>query len=173
MTGMLTGTAPTSRMEEETVMALACTLYERGARAESFRLLRRLSASGKRTAPLLYNMALCLEEAGQGEQAVSCLEKALSCLSGGKRERLPTGDEEALRILYERQCGQAEYRFPMRAEEAACLPDYARERILRLLIDLCARRNDGARGRSLAASLPGRRFDNVEKALMHTAEKEG
>ena len=57
---MLIETAPTLRAEEETVMALACVLYEQGARAESFRLLLRLSAAGNRTAPLFYNQALCL-----------------------------------------------------------------------------------------------------------------
>lgn len=172
MDGMLIGAAPTLPPEEK-VMALACILYEQGALAESFRLLQRLSASGKRTAPLLYNKALCLEQAGQREQAVSCLEKALSCLRGGKKERTKTsGEEEVLHVLQERQCGQARYRFPMREEEAVCLPDYARERILRLLIDLCAQQGDGARVRSLAASLPAGRFENVEKALLHTAERE-
>lgn len=154
-------------------MALACALYEQGAWAESFRLLLRLSAAGKRTAPLFYNQALCLEQAGQTEKAVACLENALACLKDGKREpETPFGEEETLRILYERQCAQARYRFPMREEEAACLPAYARERVLRLLIDLCARQKDGARVRSLAASLPGKRFENLEKALLETAEKE-
>lgn len=158
---------------EENVMALACTLYEQGALAESFRLLQRLSASGKRTAPLLYNKALCLERAGQREQAISCLEKALSCLRGGKKEQMrPSGEEDVLRLLQEQQCAQARYRFPMRAEEAACLPDYARERILRLLIDLRAQENDGLRVRSLAASLPSGCFENVENALLHTAERD-
>lgn len=60
---MPNGAAPTLPAKEEAVMALACTLYEQGATAECFRLLQRLSASGARTAPLLYNTALCLEEA--------------------------------------------------------------------------------------------------------------
>lgn len=71
-----------------------------------------------------------------------------------EREK-PSGEEETLRILYEKQCEQAGYRFPMREEAAACLPAYARERVLRVLIDLCARQKDGARVRSLAASLAG------------------
>lgn len=172
MDSMPNGAAPTLPAKEETVMALACTLYEQGAPAECFRLLQRLSASGARTAPLLYNTALCLELAGQPERAISCLEKALSCLKAGKKEQTkPSGEEEVLHVLHERQCRQAQYRFPMREEEAVCLPDYARERILRLLIDLCAQQDDGTRVRSLAASLRGKRFDNVEKALLQTAEK--
>lgn len=83
----------------------------------------------------------------------------------------PSGDEDVLHVLYERQCGQAQYRFPMREEEALCLPDYARERILRLLIDLCAQQGDGARVRSLTASLRRKCFANVENALLQTAEK--
>ncbi|OUO44598.1 hypothetical protein [Flavonifractor sp. An306] len=170
---MLIETAPTLQTEEETVMALACVLYEQGARAESFRLLLRLSAAGNRTAPLFYNQALCLEQAGQREKAISCLEKALSCLKSGKRElEKPSGEAEVLRILYERQCAQAQYRFPMREAEAVCLPAYARERILRLMIDLCAQLNDGARVRTLVASLQGKRFENVEKALRQISEKE-
>lgn len=173
MASMMQGTAPTLPAEDAGVMALVCTLYEQGARAECLRLLLRLSAAGKRTAPLLYNMALCLDQAGQTERALSCLENALSSLRVGRRERRkPTGDEEALRILYECQCARAGYRFPMRMEEAACLPDYARERILRLMITLCARLGDAARVRSLAASLPGKHFDDVEKALAETAERE-
>lgn len=172
--GVLIKTDPASQKEEETAMTLACALYEQGAWAESFRLLLRLSAAGKRTAPLFYNKALCLERAGQCEEAISCLEKALSCLKGGKREwEKPSGEEEVLRILYDQQCAQAQYRFPMREEEAGCLPAYARERILRLMIDLCAQQKDGARVRTLAASLPGEnRFENVEKALLQTIEKE-
>lgn len=172
MDSMPNGAAPTLPPKEEAVMALACTLYEQGAPAESFRLLQRLSASGKRTAPLLYNKALCLEQAGQRERAISCLEKALSCLKAGKKEQTKAaGEEDALHVLQERQCEQAQYRFPMREEEALYLPDYARERILRLLIDLCAQQGDGARVRSLAASLRGKRFANVENALLQTAEK--
>lgn len=171
MDSMPNGTAPTLPLEEK-VMALACTLYEQGALAESFRLLQRLSASGKRTAPLLYNKALCLEQAGQPERAISCLEKALSCLRGGKKEQTKaSGEEDVLLILRERQCTQARYRFPMREEEALYLPDYARERILRLLIDLCAQQGDGARVRNLAASLRGKCFTNVENALLQTTEK--
>lgn len=173
MASMMQGTAPTLPAEDAGVMALVCTLYEQGARAECLRLLLRLSAVGKRTAPLLYNMALCLEQAGQEERALTCLEKALACLRGGKKPPAgPPGEEDALRILHEQQCAQARYRFPMREEEAVSLPEYARERILRLMIDLCARRHDGARVRSLSASLPGKRFDNVEKALEQTAKKE-
>ncbi len=146
-------------------MALACVLYEQGAWAESFRLLLRLSAAGTRTAPLFYNQALCLEQAGQWEKAISCLEKALSLLKGGKSVwEQPTGEEEVLQILCEQQCARAEYRFPMQEEEAVCLPAYARERILRLMIDLCARQKDGARVRTLAASLPGNGFENVARA---------
>ena len=52
------------------------------------------------------------------------------------------------------------------------MPAYARERILRLMIDLCAQLNDGARVRTLAASLQGKRFENVEKALRQISEKE-
>lgn len=111
--------------------------------------------------------------AGQTEKAVACLEKALACLKVAKPEReKPSGEEETLRILYEKQCEQAGYRFPMREEEAACLPAYARERVLRVLIDLCARQKDGARVRSLAASLAGKSFANLEKALRETAKKE-
>lgn len=173
MDDMSIGAAPAEHTDEGAIMSLACTLYEQGAWAETFRLLRRLSASGERSAPLLYNMALCLDQAGQTERALSCLEKALSSLRGGRRERRkPTGDEETLRILYECQCARAGYCFPMRMEEAACLPDYARERILRLMITLCARLGDAARVRSLAASLPGKHFDDVEKALTETAERE-
>lgn len=170
---MLIGTAPALQREEETLMALACTLYERGAWAESFRLLLRLSAAGRRTAPLFYNEALCLEQAGQREKAISCLAKALSYLKGDKKDpEKPSGEEETLKTLYEQQCAGAQYRFPMREEEAVCLPAYARERILRLMIDLCAQQNDGARVRALAASLSGKRFENVEKALLQTSEKE-
>ncbi len=170
---MRTGTAGGLSPEEETTMALACALYERGAWAESFRLLLRLSAAGKRTAPLLYNKALCLERAGRREEALSCLENALACLKSGKREWVkPSGEEAALQTLYEQQCAKAQYRFPMREEEAACLPDYARERVLRLMIDLYAQQKDGARVRGLAASLPGKHFDNLERALRETAEKE-
>lgn len=170
---MLIGTGPTFQQNEETMMDLACALYERGAWAESFRLLLRLSTMGKRTAPLFYNQALCLERAGQREKAISCLEKALSCLKGGKREQeKPTGEEEILCILYQQQCTQAQYQFPMREEEATCLPVYARERILRLLIDLCAQQNDRGKVRALAAFLSGTCFKNVEKALLQTSEKE-
>lgn len=170
---MLMGTTPTLQKEEETVMSIACALYEQGAWAESFRLLLRLSAAGKRTAPLFYNEALCLEQAGQWEKAISCLEKALSCLKGEKKQQeKPCGEEETLEILRQKQRTQAKYRFPMREEEAIYLPAYARERILRLLIDLCARQNDGARVKALAASLPGKHFENVEKALLQISEKE-
>lgn len=165
----------TLQTEASTEMTLACTLYEQGARAECLRLLLRMSATGKQSAPLLYNTALCLEQAGQREQALSCLEKALSRLRGSRGEQLRiSGAEEALDILRECQCERAEYRFPMRMEEAACLPDYARERILRLMIDICAQLGDGTRVRSLAASLSGKHFANVEKALRQTAgvEKE-
>ena len=65
---MPNGAAPALPAKQEAMMALACTLYEQGAPAECFRLLQRLSASGVRTAPLLYNTALCLEEAGQPER---------------------------------------------------------------------------------------------------------
>ncbi len=167
------GSTPVLQKETETIMALACSLYEQGAWAESFRLLLRLSAAGVRTAPLFYNKALCFEQAGQWEKAISCLEKALSCLKGGKgNPEKPSGEEEVLQILYEQQCAQAQYRFPMREEEAICLPAYARQRILRLMIDLCARQNDGARVKSLAASLSGNHFENVEKALLQASEKE-
>lgn len=55
---------------------------------------------------------------------------------------------------------------------APALPAYARERIIRLMIDLCAKQNDATRVKSLAASLPGKQFENVEKALIQTAGKE-
>lgn len=88
---MVTGTVPVQPQNEETVLALACSLYEQGARAESFRLLLRLSALGVKTAPLYYNQALCFEQAGQPDKALSCLEKALSCVTkkNGNRESLP------------------------------------------------------------------------------------
>lgn len=172
MDGRLIGASPPHAPTDEAAMALACALYEQGACAECFRVLLRLSTAGRRTAPLWYNMALCLEDAGQQERAFSCLEKALSGLKGERAPTQPPGEAEVLRILHEQQCGQARYRFPMREDEASCLPDYARERILRLMIDLCAQRNDGSRVRSLAASLAGNHFDNVEKALRQTTEKE-
>lgn len=50
---------------EEAGLALACALYEQGAWAESYRLLLRLSAAGRRSAPLFYNQALCLKQAGR------------------------------------------------------------------------------------------------------------
>lgn len=170
---MLTETAPAFPGNEETVTAFACTLYEQGAGAESLRLLLRLSAAGRKTAPLFYNQALCFEQAGQTEKAVSCLEKALSCLKKEKKEPQKTsGEEETLQILYGQQCSRAGYRFPMREEEAVFVPAYARERILRLMIDLCAKQNDGTRVKSLAASLPGKQFENVEKALLQASGKE-
>lgn len=170
---MLTGTAPALPGNEETVAALACTLYEQGAWAESFRMLLCLSAAGRKTAPLFYNQALCFEQAGQTDKALSCLEKALSCLKREKREpQKPTGEEETMQILYGQQCTRGGYRFPMREEEALCVPAYARERIIRLMIDLCAKQNDATRVKSLAASLPGKQFENVEKALIQTAGKE-
>ena len=52
------------------------------------------------------------------------------------------------------------------------MPAYARERILRLMIDLCARQKDGARVRTLSASLPGNGFENVARALRQTIERE-
>lgn len=84
----------------------------------------------------------------------------------------PSGEKASLRFLHEQQCEQAGYRFPWREEEAACLPDYARERILRLMLDLCAQRHDGTRARGLTASLPANHFTNVEDALLHTAERD-
>lgn len=163
---MLTGTAPALPENEETMTALACILYEQGAWAESFRLLLRLSAAGRKTAPLFYNQALCFEQAGQ-------TDKALSCLTREKREpQKTTGEEETMQILYGQQCDRGGYRFPMRDEEAVCLPAYARERIIRLMIDLCAKQNDGTRVKSLAASLLGKQFENVEKALLQTSGKE-
>ena len=57
-------------------------------------------------------------------------------------------------------------------EEAGLALACARERVLRVLIDLCARQKDGARVRSLAASLAGKSFANLEKALRETAKKE-
>lgn len=170
---MVTGTVPVQTQNEETVLALACSLYEQGARAESFRLLLRLSALGVKTAPLYYNQALCFEQAGQPDKALSCLEKALSCVTKEKREPgKPSGEEETLQVLYKQQCEQAAYRFPMKAEEPICLPAYARERILRLMIDICVQQNDTARAKALAASLPGNHLENVENALLHTTEKE-
>lgn len=51
--GMLIGAAPRlQQKDEDTVMALVCALCEEGAWTEGFRLLLRLSAEGKRTAPL-------------------------------------------------------------------------------------------------------------------------
>lgn len=51
--GMLIGAAPRlQQKDEDTVMALVCALCEEGAWAEGFRLLLRMSAAGKRTAPL-------------------------------------------------------------------------------------------------------------------------
>lgn len=62
------GNTPVLQKETETIMALACSLYEQGAWAESFRLLLRLSAAGVRTTPLFYNKALCFEQAGSGKK---------------------------------------------------------------------------------------------------------
>lgn len=164
---------PTTQSQEKEMMDLACFLYEQGAWAESFRLLLRLAAAGIRTASLFYNQALCLEHAGDTNKAVSCLEKALFCLPREKRDtEKPSGEEDVLQNLYEQQCVSAVYCFPMREEECIYLPAYARERILRLMIDLGAQQNDGARVRALTASLPGKYFKNVENALLRISEKE-
>lgn len=167
MDGKLMGTTPTLNSEDKPIMTLACQLYERGAWAECFRLLLRLSASGIKTASLFYNQALCVLQANKVDKAIEYLEKALACFKSTKREQeKPTGLEEVILHLYQQQCAQAQYIFPMTEEEVTYLPTYARERVLRLLIDLCAQQNDGIRVKTLTASLAGKHFENVEKALL-------
>ena len=169
MDSKLIGSAPTLNNDDKTMMTLACELYERGAWAECFRLLLRLFASGIKTASLFINKALCLLQVNKLDKAIECLEKALTYLKTTKREQeKTTGFEEIILDLYQIQCKNANYIFPMREEEVEYLPTYARERILRLLIDLCAQQNDGARVKTLAASLPGKSFDNIAKALLQT-----
>lgn len=173
MDSKLMGTTSTFQKDENEIMSLACDLYERGAWAESFRLLLRLSSAGAKSASLFYNEALCVWHAGNVDKAIEYLEKALVCLKSGKREQeKPTGEEQTILTLYQQQCAQAQYTFAMRQEEVEYLPTYARERILRLLIDLCAQQNDGARVRTLAASLPSKNFENINKALLQTSTKE-
>lgn len=142
---------------------LGCRLLERGAHADAYLLFSALQGEQERHPAVLFNLCLCHVAAGEWEPCPKLLEQALGAL----KKNLVSGTPKnaTYRALMERQAAGRGYLFPLPESAPALAPEYARECVLRLLVDACAALGMWEQVRRLAAQLEPKGYVNVTKAL--------
>lgn len=166
--GNLMGGGPKASPElsdkDRALFLQACLCFSAGQRSEAFLYFSRLSAAFEHPA-LLFNLALCQTAAGAWAEAQAALEKALRLIPapGAPSPALSRGG--VFKALQELEAGPegADYLAPMSLELAG-LPELARVRALRLLIDVYAASGQWAEVLRLAGGL-GREYSNVKSAV--------
>lgn len=143
---------------------LGCQLLERGAHADAYRLFSELYREKGQHPAALYNLALCHLAAGEWEPCLRLLERAMAQLRKGQGEAAPLLNTTG-RALSRRQAAGRSYLFPMPETAPDLAPGYARECVLRLLVDACSACSMWEQLQALAQQLPHEEYSNVQAAL--------
>lgn len=140
--------------------SLACELYRNGAYAEAYVLFTPLAASDPAA---MVNLALCHMRAEEWSAALNLLDKALELVKLPPRRNLP-GDA-TYRALIQCQGSSPDYLCAMPRNAPQLVPDYTREVILRLLVDVCVECKLWERVQALAPGLAAKGYQNAVRAL--------
>lgn len=149
--------------------SIACGLYRDGAYAEAYRILAALYAEERQDVALMFNLALCHVRAERWKEAYDLLEQGLRQLDGPDIGRDAPADAVRARLT-ELQAGREPYLCPMRPEIPDVAPQYARETITRLLVDVCIPLGLRDRAGALIGGMREKSFDNVQRALAWVKE---
>ncbi|WP_338100320.1 hypothetical protein [Methanolapillus africanus] len=137
--------------------------------ADAFLIFANISEKTEEPAAF-FNLALCEMEAGDDQKAILTLEKALAAI---KKTQTPDNDaafssgilSKNYAALSQKEKESAAYLSPMPQEYPRLLSKSAKEKIMRVLIDACFRCELWDKIIILSASVQGKGYTNVEKAL--------
>ena len=112
-----------------------------------------------------FNLALCYVQAELWHEAIADLEWAVQLLPQHAAIRPELDLSGAVQAMERREAETEGYRGPMTESLPARMPSKAKERMLRLLVDLYLATGQADSVRQTAQQLQSKRFDNVERAL--------
>lgn len=136
-------------------------LFTAGYIADSYMIFKEL-INNKHPA-VHFNLALCQVNVGEYGEAVQNLEKAQSFLKNSGPER-PKADETYSKLM-RLQAENDSQLYPMKFELPILYPKITEDTILRLMADAYAEIGDNGKVENIAASLSGKGYANVERAL--------
>lgn len=139
---------------------LACELYRSGAFAEAYVIFTPLAVTHTAAA---VNLALCHIQAGEWPAALQLLDRALDQIKEPPRRNLP-GDA-TFRALTKLQGAGEDYLCPLPQDAPRLAPEYTREVISRLLVDVCVRCGLWDRVQTIAPPLAAKGYQNAVRAL--------
>lgn len=162
--------SPSLSDKDRALFVQACVCFNAGQRSEAFLYFSRLGAGLEHPA-LLFNLALCHVAAGAWAEAQAALEKALRLIPSPGGSASPLNRSGVFRALQDLEAGPdgVDYLAPM-SLDLVDLPDLARVRAQRLLIDVYSASGQWAELLRMAGSL-GREYANV-KAATERAKQE-
>lgn len=136
-------------------------LFVSGSVADSYMIFKELLTTKE---PSVYvNVALCQMKVGAFNDALQNLDAALSMLNKTTQDPLRT--DETYSKLIRLQAATDGHLEPMKLDLPSQYPKIAEEIILRIIADVCAETGNRERVERIAASLSGKGYSNIERAL--------
>jgi len=155
------GSANASLTEpEKSKFSAGVSLFDAGAYAQAYRLFSELSL--KPNTSIQFNLALCNILSEEYQNAMISLEKALRFIPMAQKD-LPT-DSVYNKLRFIEKTNNS-YKCVFDAELPAIRPQYAKECILRCLVDVYSELGMWDKVRSTSATLGDAGFKNVDDAL--------
>ena len=145
---------------EKVKFSVGMSLFEAGAYAQAYRLFSELSS--KPNTSVQFNLALCNILSKEYQNAMILLEKALRFIPMAQKD-LPT--DNVYNKLRPIDKSNDSYKCAFDAELPAVRPQYAKECIMRCLIDVYSELGMWDKVRSTSATLGDTGFGNVDIAL--------
>ncbi|WP_338102035.1 hypothetical protein [Methanolapillus millepedarum] len=143
--------------------------------ADAFLIFSNISEKTEDVAAL-FNLALCEKNAGDDQKAILTLEKALNLAKKIQSPEIDAAFSSAVlsknyAALSQKEKESAAYLSPMPQEYPRLFSKSAKEKITRVLIDVCLKCELWDKIIILSASLQGKGYINVEKALETAKQK--
>lgn len=138
---------------------------------DAYKILSAISKQD-RSAPVLFNLALCYIKLSDYTQAVQYLEEVLGKISSGKSLDLSMPDSNISKFLNLEKKSDA-YLSPMIYDISALDMKLVSEKILRVLIDCYCRLNIWKKVVELGTRMQSKGYENVAKALIEAKNKTG
>ena len=151
---------------EQTKFSVGLSLYNIGAYAQAYRAFSELSL--KPNVSVQFNLALCNIFSGDYQNAALLLEKVLRFVPLSQKD-IPT--DNTYKKLKDLDNSNESYKAAFTSELPLVFPQYARECILRCLVDIYSELGMWDKVRSTIATLGDTNFTNVSTALSAAGSK--
>ena len=169
MSGLLDGTglsaAPKTNDPDGAVFDYGLYLLTTRQYTEAFMVFDKLNKSHRHPA-CMFNLALCHLQAGEWRSAALLLEEAGALLSGKELSAIaPPEKKELIGKLSALEAQTEAYRQPMPLQTPESYGHMAKDKILRLLVDVYEGCGLWDKALNLGQKLEGKKYKNVMKAM--------